>query len=272
MKIIADFHSHTCYGDGRHTPEEMVEAACRMGLQDYGISEHGFLDHYLGGTFGMDDGAFSRYLEELRELKERYRGRIHLHIGVEQDGMGPVQKAEYTTGSTHQLQKDGEYVMLDETEELLQDAVDRLWKGDWYAMTADYYARESRIHQLTGCEIVGHFDLVTKFNQDGKLFDMGSADYLGPALDAMRRLNGEDVYFEINTGAISRGYRREPYPDFRLLRELKLMAGRIMINSDSHSTGGLGCGFHQAWKLAAECGFDGYYILAPEGGFRKIVF
>lgn len=275
MKLRADFHSHTNFGDGKNTPEEMAGAAWKQGLTDYGISEHGFLEHYAWsetGTFGMDDRKFSVYLETMKELKERYRGKLHIHIGIERDGMGPLQKAEYVIGSTHQLMKDGEYVMVDESEEILKEAVQKLWNGDWYQMTADYYAREAKVAELTECDIIGHFDLITKFNQGGKLFDETSDAYLEPALDAMKELNKAGIPFEINTGAMSRGYRKEPYPSAVLLKELCRMGGRIMINSDSHSADTLMWQFETAWKLAAESGFDGCYVLAPEGGFNKILF
>lgn len=275
MRICCDFHSHTIYGDGRNTPEEMIQAACALGFTDFGISEHGFLEHYAyseTGTFGMDETAYLRYREEMEALKEKYRNRIRIYTGVERDGMGPKQEADYVIGSSHQLFKDGEYVMVDESEEILADAVNRLWKGDWYAMTADYYRQEKQIAELTECDFIGHFDLITKFNQDYRHFDESLDAYLEPALDAMRELNKAHIPFEINTGAMSRGFRKEPYPSALLLRELNRMGGTIMINSDSHRTDTIGWQFETAARLAVSCGFDGYYALLPGGGFQKIRF
>ena len=83
MRICCDFHSHTIYGDGRNTPEEMIQAACALGLTDFGISEHGFLEHYAyseTGTFGMDETAYLRYREEMEALKEKYRNRIRIYV------------------------------------------------------------------------------------------------------------------------------------------------------------------------------------------------
>lgn len=273
MRFYSDFHSHTVYGDGKNTPAEMAKAAFRLGLTDYGISEHGFLANYAyseTGTFGMDDKAFCRYLQEMETLKDRYKGRMRLYIGVEQDGMGPSQKAEYTIGSTHQLVKNGEYVMVDESEEILVSAVNRLWKGDWYGFAADYFRQERKIVELTSCDIIGHFDLITKFNQDFRHFDETCDAYLEPALQAMRELNKAHVLFEINTGAISRGYRKEPYPSPVLLRELKAMGGRIMFNSDSHQAGTQLWKFQEAADIARSCGFEEHYVLAPEGGYKRL--
>ena len=130
--LHTDFHTHTTFCDGKSTPREMVEAAYRMGMTDLGVSGHADFSMFEPG-FGMDDEKLRQYTEELQELREEYRGKMNLYIGIELDGLGPVQKAEYAIGSTHALIKDGEYVCVDDTEEKLVKAVETLWHGDWYA-------------------------------------------------------------------------------------------------------------------------------------------
>ena len=88
-------------------------------------------------------------------------------------------------------------------------------------MTADYYRQEKQIAELTECDFIGHFDLITKFNQDYRHFDESLDAYLEPALDAMRELNKAHIPFEINTGAMSRGFRKEPYPSALLFAGAK---------------------------------------------------
>ena len=92
MKIRCDFHSHTIYGDGRNTPEEMIQAACALGLTDFGISEHGFFRTITPirkpGPSGWDETAYLRYREEMEALKEKYRNRIRIYTGVERAGWG----------------------------------------------------------------------------------------------------------------------------------------------------------------------------------------
>ena len=116
--LHTDFHTHTTFCDGKSTPREMVEAAYRMGMTDLGVSGHADFSMFEPG-FGMDDEKLRQYTEELQELREEYRGKMNLYIGIELDGLGPVQKAEYAIGSTHALIKDGGYVCVDDTEEKL---------------------------------------------------------------------------------------------------------------------------------------------------------
>ncbi len=266
--IKADFHTHTTYCDGKHSPREMVEAAYRKGFTDLGISGHGLSLGEPG--FGMSEERLKHYKQELYVLRQEYAGKMNLYIGIERDCLGPVQEAEYCIGSTHCVEKDGEIVIVDDTEEQLKDGVERLWKGNWYDFARDYFQQEASVYQRTGCDWVGHFDLLTKFNEGNRYFDEDRDDYLEPALAAMKRLNDVGLPFEINTGAVSRGYRTSPYPSKRLLKELWAMGGRIMINSDSHSRENIGFGFSEALKLVASCGFTRITVLKPGGGFREV--
>lgn len=266
--LKADFHTHTNYCDGNNTPKEMVEAAYKMGLTDYGVSGHAWFPY--GWDDGMTEVNFGKYKDELFQLKEEYAGKMNLYVGIELDGLGPIWKAEYSIGSVHCVKKNGEYILVDNSDAALTDAVNRLWGGDWYALTRDYYEAEAAILERTNCDFIGHFDLITKFNQDYKHFDETKDEYLEPALEAMKKLCRAGVPFEMNTGAISRGYRREPYPSSQLLQEFRGMGGKIMINSDSHSSNNICYRFDLAIAQAKACGFEKACILRPEGGFREV--
>lgn len=268
MKLRADYHTHTTYCDGKSTPREMIESACRMGFTDLGFSGHADYSFAEPG-FGMSDEKLTSYLSELEELREEYADRIRIYAGIELDCLGPVQRAEYAIGSTHCVCKNGVYVSVDDTEEKLVNAVETLWNGNWYEFVRDYFELEATVVDRTHCDWIGHFDLLTKFNENNRHFDVTTDDYREPALTAMRHLSEAQIPFEINTGAISRGYRTEPYPSAFLLKELKNMGGRIMISSDSHHADTIGFAFDQALRLAVECGFDRITVLRPEG-FREI--
>ena len=117
----------------------------------------------------------------------------------------------------------------------------------------------------TRCQIVGHFDLVAKFNEGGCLFDEADSRYRDASLGALEALSKQDVVFEINTGAMSRNCRTVPYPSDVLLRSLRDFGGRVCISSDSHSASTITHGFAQAAELALSCGFRETYLLARDG-------
>ena len=70
---------------------------------------------------------------------------------------------------------------------------------------------------------------------------------------------------EINTGGVSRGYRKTPYPALFLLREWKAMGGRVILTSDTHSADTVVYGYTQAAELARAAGFDRSILLTLAG-------
>ena len=58
-----------------------------------------------------------------------------------------------------------------------------------------------------------------------------------------------DVPFEINTGAISRGYRSEPYPSREIIAYIREKGGRFILSSDAHSKENIGYGFEEYEKV-----------------------
>ena len=144
-------------------------------------------------------------------------------------------------------------------------AIDRHFEGNSKAVAEAYFEEVGRIKNA---DIVGHFDLISKFNEKGDIFR--GADYMDAALFAMRKLAAANMIFEINTGAISRGYRTVPYPPENLLYELRKLEGRITVTGDAHDTSGIACGYEEAVYLAKQCGFDRIWLL-DEGGFVPYV-
>jgi histidinol-phosphatase (PHP family) len=103
-------------------------------------------------------------------------------------------------------------------------------------------------------DIVGHFDLVTKYNEGFKYFDIYEDRYKKLALDALDALLGHGYIFEINSGAVARGYRKTAYPADFILRRLAEKGEKIMINSDTHTTDTILFGYDTALEFARSCG------------------
>ena len=219
--MISD--THTRYGDGVNCPEEMVLGAIRSGCTSLGFSEHSPLPRHLDPDgWSMAERDVDRYRAEVLALRSKYVGTLSLYLGLEQDMDSPAVEGpwDYRIGSVHSVWAEGRCLSVDNTAAALQAAISRHFGGDPLALAEAYYQRLSQVAAVTGCEIVGHFDLVTKFNEGGALFDESCPRYRDAALGALDTLSGRGLLFEINTGAMSRGYRTAPYPAPFLLREL----------------------------------------------------
>ena len=152
-----------------------------------------------------------------------------------------------------------------------------------------YFDTVGGIAGATGCDIVGHFDLITKFIEEwgfdpagnlvkkaafgsnseiselidtqderyiaawkraiDRIFDDCEARYKAGYRNRLEKLGlleaGDKPVFEINTGAISKGYRTSPYPAGDQIAYIKSKGGVLILDSDSHATGTIAYGFEE---------------------------
>jgi len=229
------YHTHTTFCDGKDTPEELILRAIELGCTEIGFSGHSFTDIPDEDPFCMTENGTGEYKREIRRLREKYRDRIRVLLGVEQDFYSESDPDfEYVIGSVHYVLKDGTYIPVDESPEMLKASEERFYGGDYYALAEDYYALVGDIYRKTRCDIVGHFDLITKFNEGNRLFDTSDPRYEAAADGALEKLLGEPVCFEVNFGAVARGYRTEPYPEKRIMEKIRQAGKKLIYTSDCH--------------------------------------
>ena len=252
--IKCNFHTHTSYCDGRDTPEELVKAALEKGFFALGFSSHSYTE--MDKDFAMNAEKAGKYRREIARLKEEYKGKIDLYCGVEQDYFStePTEPYDYVIGSVHYVLKNGEYISVDTSAEIVKNAVDRLYSGDFDALAVDYFALVSNVVQKTNADIIGHFDLVSKFSEKNGYGQ--SPRFLAAAERAVKALAPLNKPFEINTGAVARGRRSIPYPSPEILKMIKKHGGKIIISSDCHDKKYLDFGFDSAVNLARATGFS----------------
>ncbi len=230
----SNYHTHTTFCDGRDEPEAIVLEAIKLGCPEIGFSGHSYTPFDL--SFCMTLENTERYNEEIPRLKEKYKGKINVLFGVEQDYFSPMptDRYDYVIGAVHYVEKDGRYLSVDASREEQIADVEKYYGGDFYAYCADYYRLVARIYEKTKCDIVAHFDLVTKFNEDGDLFNTADPRYIKAADEALAALLPCPVTFEINYGAMARGIRKTPYPEPRILDTLTRNGAKIIKTSDCH--------------------------------------
>ena len=235
MMPLADYHVHTVFCDGKNTPEEMVKAALEKGMEAIGFSGHSHTAFDESWCMSVDGTA--AYRKEIARLKKAYAGKIKIFCGVEQDYFSDASTEgyDYVIGSVHYLCVNGEYIPVDESAEDLKAAAEKQFGGDMMALCEKYYRTAANVCEKTNCDIIGHFDLITKFNNGGALFDENDPRYIAAWQKAADKLLRSGKVFEINTGAISRGYRTQPYPSADIRSYIKAKGGTFILSGDSHS-------------------------------------
>lgn len=251
--IRTDFHVHTTFCDGKHTPREMVEAAINGGLIAIGFSTHSFT--HFDESYCILEEREAEYRAEIRKLAAEFKDKIRILCGIEQDlyAEGDPSAYDYVIGSVHYIKKDGIYYDVDKSPSAFADMCEEGFGGDYYALCEAYYEAVAAIADVMEPDMIGHFDLVTKFNEDGLFFDESNPRYIEAWQYAMDALLPLDIPFEVNTGAISRGYRTAPYPSLSQLNYLAENGGSVILSSDAHNKHTLSFAFDEwedrLWEL-----------------------
>ena len=147
----------------------------------------------------------------------------------------PIAGFDYVIGSAHYLRKEGDFCAVDISLQDFTDGVNRMFGGDFYAAAENYYSGLSTVVQQTNADIIGHFDLITKFNEKYNLFDTDNPRYVRAWQAAADALLKTGKPFEVNTGAIARGWRTAPYPATEIIAYIKACGGKFVFSSDGHN-------------------------------------
>lgn len=232
--IASNLHTHSTYSDGANTPEEIVQKAIDIGFTSIGFSEH-------ADDVCTEDGIilrkkdYPKYFALLDQLKDKYSDKIKIYKGLELDAFSynPEIKLDYSIGSIHYLEKDNEYYAIDESKDNLKHCIEIF--GGEKSFLINYFDTMISFAKRSSYNILGHFDLYTKFNELETLINTNSIMYRDMTTNALEEIVRLNKIVEINTGAISRGYRTSPYPQDFLIKRLIELKAPIIFSSDSHS-------------------------------------
>ncbi len=266
--IKSNCHTHTKYCDGKNTAEEMVKAAISSGFSALGFSGHAPMNFESG--WAMSHKNLELYYNEITALKEKYKDKIQILCGVELDPDYELEKNykfDYIISSVHQIHKDGKIYSIDYTAEELSLCAKKEYAGNWNKLAEEYFENVADFVVKEKTDVVGHFDLITKFNEASHLFDENNEEYQIAALKSIDRIIDEkpEVVFEVNTGAMFRCGNGRPYPAEFILKRIKKRGGRITVSSDAHCTEALDFAFDKAVSYCKKCGFDEIWHLTADG-------
>ena len=265
MKYLQNLHTHTTYADGKDTPEELILKAIDKGFDSVGFSEHSYMTYSKSFSGPVD--KTSEYKEEIKGLKEKYKDKIKIFCGLEVDMFSypDMSGYDYLIGSAHYFKFGENYVGFDRSADEVERVINTYFNGDGLLYAKEYYKLLSTLPEYGDFDIIGHFDLITKHIDTKDFFDVTSKEYVNAAVEAAECLAGKIPFFEVNTGAVARGYRKTVYPTVEVTKELNHLGFGAVITSDCHNADMLDCSFSDAEELLRYCGFKEIYILTDDG-------
>lgn len=257
----SNLHTHSLFSDGKHTLEENVRSAIEKGMCSLGFSDHSFTA--CDRSYCMDLTQYAPYLQEIHRLKEVYADQIPLYAGLELDAYSTCDrtKYDYLIASVHYLICDGVCHPIDHSAQQQRDCMAQAFGGDVLAMAQAYYDLLAEHVERTEPTLVGHFDVITKFS----LMPEEDPRYQQIAGQALERVLKTCPYIEMNTGAISRGVRKIPYPRAELLEIIRDNGGEVVLGSDSHHRDNLIFGFDDCVATLRNIGIDHICVFNGNG-------
>ncbi len=269
MNSLQNLHTHTTYCDGKDTVEEMINAAIDKGFGGIGFSGHSYM--FYSPSHSMSLEGTEKYKAEVTARKDKYKDKIDVFLGLEFDAYSVVDLSgyDYLIGSFHYLKIGDEYVGFDRSAEEVARIINVYFGGDGMAFAKESYRQFAELTKYGNFDIIGHFDIITKNIEKVKFFDTDSEEYLKYAFEALDTMRGKIPFFEVNTGAISRGYKKLPYPAQFMLGEIKNKNKRIILSSDSHSKETLTFYFEECLDILRANGIKSI-VTYSDGAFAEV--
>ena len=150
---------------------------------------------------------------------------------------------DYAIGSCHFITApDGGFFAFDHSPGILADGIRDHFGGDAVAFVKAYFAL---VRSTLGMDfdVVGHPDLVRKFNKKHPFFDESAGWYREEVEKTADAIAASGKIVELNTGAISRGWLDDAYPAPEFRAMLRERGVKFILSSDAHSADAIDCAF-----------------------------
>ena len=299
--MICDCHLHTCFSGDSETPvRDQLDRAIALGMQAVCITDHHDWDApnekgEMDDRFLLD---FPNYLPALREIREEYRGKIDMGIGVElglqlharedtENVMNLYGDAfDFIIGSIHFVDHYDVYypqwfamdaldaldamdVSESQSDERPDPAPRRIpTREEAEAVTREKEAARyrhffevtlKRLESYDCFDSLGHLDFVVRYGPNrNRFYDFKTYGDIISAI--LELLIRKDKALEVNTGGFKYGLGH-PNPCEDVLKRYRELGGRLLtVGSDAHVPGFIGYEFDRTAELLKELGFNEYAL------------
>ncbi|HTV20704.1 MAG TPA: histidinol-phosphatase [Polyangiaceae bacterium] len=268
-------HSGEFCGHAKGQLRSVVDAAYAAGFTTYGLSEHSprYQSEHLypeeQGLVPADlEAKFRRYVASALELRREYEGRLELLIGFETEALPVADWPEkmrairasapfdYIVGSVHSIGDTWIDLNVETSERAARD------NGGWEALRCAYFDRLAELVQTLRPEIVGHVDLIRRFEPPEFRFSEGALGHAERVLEAARSIGAA---LEVNAAPVRRGFG-PAYPGPQVLARACEMGVAVTLGDDSHGPDGVGVGLDACLEAIARAGYrDVHYLTRRDG-------
>ena len=276
-----NLHTHSIYSDGKSQPREIVEEAVRQGLTTLGFSEHSPLP--FDNNFSVKEADMPRYVAEIAQLKEEFKGKIDIYCGLEADYLTDVSEPfavtkeryhlDYLIGGVHlvgQSANPDEIWFIDGPKwEVYDEGLQKFFDGDIRRAVRRFYEQSNEMIENEQFDIIAHFDKIKMHNRE-RYFHEDEPWYRKLALETLDLIREKGLVMEINTRGLYKKRYNGFYPSPWLMEEACKMGVPAIISADAHHFSEITLEFEAAEKALKRAGYrsvvnfkDGRWVEVP---------
>ena len=243
MRINTNYHTHSQFCDGKGKMEEYVVSAIEKKMECLGFSGHAPVP--IPSSWNMKLESIPLYLNEVSRLKSAYANKIELYCGLEFDYIDKqasltaeeLSSLDYFIGSIHYIGQfeDGKYFNYDESSTNFDRGLQEIFGGDIRKLVRYYYEQICKMIETHLPPLIGHIDLIKKFNTGSRYFNENEKWFIDAARPALELIKKNELIVEINTKGYARGTNHSLYPSPGILRDCHQMGIALTYSADAHS-------------------------------------
>lgn len=275
--ILANYHTHNHYCDGKEAPEAYVKKAIELGFKALGFSSHAPV--LFENDYSISPEKLGDYCSEIERLKNIYSDQIDLFLSLEADYIPNKThdflyfrkecKLDYIIGAIHLVAHpiSGEIWFIDGgKQERWDKGLNDVFGGDIQDGVKAFYRQTNEMIESQKPEILGHFDKIKMHNKN-RFFSQEDRWYQNLIQEGLQLIKEKGVVMEINTRGLYKGRFDELFPNSSIFQTAQEMGIPLMLNTDAHHPNELLGYYSEAMEIIRKVGIKELWHYSKNGWF-----
>lgn len=279
--MLANYHTHNHYCDGKEAPEAYVKEAIALNFQALGFSSHAPVP--FENDYSIPLEKLDGYCLEIRALQQKYKEQINLFLALEADFVPNNTydfsffrekcKLDYMIGSIHLVANynTGELWFIDGGKQTKWDkGLEQVFGGDIRAGVTAFYRQTNQMLDEQKPDILGHFDKIKMHNKN-RFFSQDEVWYKSLISESLQLMKERNTVLEINTRGLYKRRCDELFPSLPILQKANKMGIPLMLNTDAHHPDDLLRYYPEAIKMIQQAGIRELWHFSNNGWFSAAI-
>jgi histidinol-phosphatase (PHP family) len=280
--ILANYHTHNHFCDGKEAPEEYVKKAIALGFKALGFSSHAPV--LFENDYSIPPEKLGDYCSEIERLKTVYSDKIDIFLALEADYIPnkthdfsyfrKACKLDYIIGSIHLVAhpQSGEIWFIDGGKQEKWDrGLKEVFDGDIKAGVRAFYNQTNTMIESQKPEILGHFDKIKMHNKN-RFFLQKDLWYKNLIQESLQLIKEKSLVMEINTRGLYKGRFDELFPSISISQKAQEMGIPLMLNTDAHHPSELLGYYPEAIEIIKKAGIKELWHYSEKGWFSMPLY